>query len=88
MMRVNKNLRFTMADFLMMDHVTFENFPVFDAIFFFFFILNIKIYNNKLPITLPTKLLYDTTKTLPGGAIYRDYPLAFNIKLKRKRKYI
>ena len=32
-----------------------------------------KIYNNKLPVTLPKKLLYDTTKTLPGGAIYNDY---------------
>ena len=50
--------------------------------------LNIKIYNGKIPITLPTKLLYDTTKTLPGGAIYHNYPLAFNINLKRKRKYI
>ena len=55
----------------------------------FFFILNAKIYNNILPITLPTKLLYDTTKTLPGGAICHDYPLAFNINLKKeKKKYI
>ena len=52
----------------------------------FFFILNAKIYNNILPITLPTKLLYDTTKTLPGGAICHDYPLAFNINLKKKNK--
>ena len=58
--------------------------------FFFFFILNAKIYNNILPITLPTKLLYDTTKTLPGGAICHDYPLAFNINLKKgeKKRYI
>ena len=54
--------------------------------FFFFFILNAKIYNNILPITLPTKLLYDTTKTLPGGAICHDYPLAFNINLKKEKK--
>ena len=54
--------------------------------FYFFFILNAKIYNNILPITLPTKLLYDTTKTLPGGAICHDYPLAFNINLKKKKK--
>ena len=53
---------------------------------FFFFILNAKIYNNILPITLPTKLLYDTTKTLPGGAICHDYPLAFNINLKKEKK--
>ena len=52
----------------------------------FFFILNAKIYNNILPITLPTKLLYDTTKTLPGGAICHDYLLAFNINLEKKRK--
>ena len=57
-------------------------------IFFFFFILNAKIYNNILPITLPTKLLYDTTKTLPGGAICHDYPLAFNINLKKGEKKI
>ena len=25
------------------------------------------------------KLLYDTTNTVPGGAIYHDYPLAFNM---------
>ena len=56
--------------------------------FFFFFILNAKIYNNILPITLPTKLLYDTTKTLPGGAICHDYPLAFNINLKKGEKKI
>ena len=59
---------------------------VFFNFFFFFFILNAKIYNNILPITLPTKLLYDTTKTLPGGAICHDYPLAFNINLKRRKK--
>ena len=53
---------------------------------FFFFILNAKNYNNILPITLPTKLLYDTTKTLPGGAICHDYPLAFNINLKKEKK--
>ena len=52
----------------------------------FFFILNAKIYNNILPITLPTKLLYDTTKTLQGGAICHDYPLAFNINLKKEKK--
>ena len=52
----------------------------------FFHILNAKIYNNILPITLPTKLLYDTTKTLPGGAICHDYPLAFNINLKKEKK--
>ena len=59
---------------------------VFSIFFFFFFILNAKIYNNILPITLPTKLLYDTTKTLPGGAICHDYPLAFNINLKKGEK--
>ena len=53
---------------------------------FFYFILNAKIYNNILPMTLPTKLLYDTTKTLPGGAICHDYPLAFNINLKKEKK--
>ena len=26
--------------------------------------------------------LYDTTNTVPGGAIYHDYPLAFNINLR------
>ena len=54
--------------------------------FFYTQCKNAKIYNNILPITLPTKLLYDTTKTLPGGAICHDYPLAFNINLKKEKK--
>ena len=51
-------------------------------IIFFFFILNIKATITKLPTTLPTKLLYNTTKTVPGGAIDHDYPLVFNMDLK------
>ena len=47
------------------------------------FILNIKIYNSIIPITLPTKVLYDTTKTLTGRAIYHDYSLAFNKDLRK-----
>ena len=40
-----------------------------------FSILNIETYNGKLPTTLSTELLYNTTKTVLGGAIYHDYPL-------------
>ena len=50
-----------------------------------FFILNIKVTITKLPATLPTNTtkLYNTTKTVPGGAIHHDYPLAFNMDLKK-----
>ena len=53
---------------------------------FFLFILNIKIHNDKRPTTLPARLLYDSTKTVPGGAIYHDFRLAFEINPKQKTK--
>ena len=45
-----------------------------------FFIFNIKVYNIIDHTTY--ELLYDTTNTVPGGAIYHDYPLAFNTNLR------
>ena len=51
-----------------------------------FLMLKIKIYNNELPSTLPSKLLHNTTKTVTGRALYPDYPLAFNINLKMQLK--
>ena len=45
------------------------------------FLCSRQSYNNKLPTTLPTNQLYDTTKTMPGGTICHDYPLAFNMNL-------
>ena len=36
-------------------------------------------------MTLPTKLQYDITKTVPGGAIQHDYLLAHNINLKKRK---
>ena len=47
------------------------------------FLFNVNIHNNKLPMTQPTKQLFDTTRTVPGGAIYHDYPLAFNLNLEK-----
>ena len=49
---------------------------------FFFYIFNIKVYNNEITDDTTYELLYDTTNTVPGGAIYHDYPLAFNINLR------
>ena len=40
------------------------------------------LYKYEIPETLPTRLRYDITKTVPGGAIYHDYTLAFDINLK------
>ena len=47
-----------------------------------FFIYNIKVYNNEVTNDTTYEPLYDTTNTVPGGAIYHDYPLAFNIDLR------
>ena len=47
-----------------------------------FFILNIKVYNNKVTYDITYELLYNTTNTVPGGAIDHDSPLAFNMDLK------
>ena len=33
------------------------------------------------------ELLYDTRNTVPGGALYLDYPLTFNMNLKNMTKY-
>ena len=41
-----------------------------------FFIFKIKVYNNEITDDTTYELLYDTTNTVPGGAIYHDYPLA------------
>ena len=51
-----------------------------------FFIFNIKVYNNEFTYDTTYELLYDTTNTVPGGAIYHDYPLAFNINLRNTTK--
>ena len=51
-----------------------------------FFIFNIKVYNNEFTYDTTYELLYDTTSTVPGGAIYHDYPLAFNINLRNTTK--
>ena len=40
--------------------------------------IHIKNCISKLPID---KLLYNTTRTIPRGAKYRDYPLAFKVPL-------
>ena len=46
-----------------------------------------KSYNNKITYYTTYELLYNTTKTVPGGAIDPDYPLAFNMDLKITTKY-
>ena len=46
------------------------------------FLFNIKVYNNEITYDTTYELLYDTTNTVPGGAIYHDYPLALNIDLR------
>ena len=51
-------------------------------LYFIFFIFKIKVYNNEITDDTTYELLYDTTNTVPGGAIYHDYPLAFNINLR------
>ena len=51
-----------------------------------FFIFNIKVYNNEFTYDTTYELLYDTTNTVPGGAIYHEYPLAFNINLRNTTK--
>ena len=51
-----------------------------------FFIFNIKVYNNEFTYDTTYELLYDTTNTVPGGAIYHDYPLAFKINLTNTTK--
>ena len=53
---------------------------------YLFFIFNIKVYNNEFTYNTTYELLYDTTSTVPGGAIYHDYPLAFNINLRNTTK--
>ena len=49
------------------------------------YVLSIYIgnYINMLPID---KLLYNTTRTIPGGANYNEYPLAFKEPLWSKNK--
>ena len=51
--------------------------------FFFFYIFNIKVYNNEITDDTTYELLYDTTNTVPGGAIYHDYPLGKMLELSR-----
>ena len=46
-----------------------------------FFSIHIRIYINKLQTN---NLLYNTTKTIPGGAKYHDYPLSFKVLLLSK----
>ena len=50
-----------------------------------FFIFNVKVYNNEFTYDTTCKLPYDTN-TVPGGAIYHDYPLTFNINLRNTTK--
>ena len=45
----------------------------------YFFISNIKVYIDELQTN---SLLYNATKTLPGGAKYNDYPRLFNMNIK------
>ena len=52
-----------------------------------FFILDVEVYYDEVTYDTTYKLLYDTTKTVPGGAIYHDYTLAFNIDIKNTTKY-
>ena len=49
---------------------------------FFFYTLRHYIY--KLQID---KLLYNATRTIPGGAKYHDYPLAFKVPLWSRTKW-
>ena len=53
----------------------------------FFYKFNTKVYNNEVTYDTTYELLYDITNTLPGGAIYHDYPLAFNINVRNTTKY-
>ena len=62
--------------------MTEKDIQCFEVTFFFFYIFNIKVYNNEITDDTTYELLYDTTNTVPGGAIYHDYPLAFNINLR------
>ena len=48
------------------------------------FFLNIRIYITKLQTN---NQLYNTTKTIPGGAKCQDYPLAFEVLLWSKTKF-
>ena len=50
---------------------------------FVFFSIHIRNYIHKLQID---KLLYNTTMTIPGGAKYHDYPMAFKVPLWSKTK--
>ena len=52
----------------------------------FFYIFNKKVYNNEFTYDTTYELLYDTTNTVPGGAIYHDYPQAFTINLRNTTK--
>ena len=48
------------------------------------FFIYIRIYINKLQTN---NQLYNTTKTIPRGAKYHDYPLAFEVLLWSKTKF-
>ena len=52
-----------------------------------FFYTQYKSYNGKITYNTTYKLLYNTSKTVPGGATDYDYPLAFNMVLKIHLKY-
>ena len=49
----------------------------------FSFSTYLRNYIGKLPMD---KLLYNTTMTIPGGAEYHSYPLAFKVPLWSKTK--
>ena len=53
------------------------------TLFELFLYTQYKSYNNKITYNTTYELLYDTTKTVPGGAIDHGYPLEFNIDLKK-----
>ena len=55
-----------------------------DVTLCFGFILSVKVTATKITYNTTYELPYNTTKTLPGGAIEYDYPLAFNMNLKRE----
>ena len=61
--------------------------PVKAAIIVSFYIFNIKVTTAKITYNTTYKLLYNTIRTVPGGAIDHDYPLAFNMGLNNTSKY-
>ena len=51
-------------------HRTLYIFCIYISIYIYIF--KIKVYNNEITDDATYELLYDTTNTVPGGAIYHD----------------